>query len=72
MRDRYTCIPKNEYVVGVHECFAYEQCAHETSKPAQESSMKDIGEACLFLAENAGFATGQTITPNGGMTVKMV
>lgn len=32
----------------------------------------DIGEACLFLAEHAGFMTGQNITLDGGMTVKMI
>jgi NAD(P)-dependent dehydrogenase (short-subunit alcohol dehydrogenase family) len=33
---------------------------------------EDIAEACLFLAERAGFMTGQTITIDGGMTVKMI
>ncbi len=32
----------------------------------------DIAEACLFLAEKAGFMTGQNITIDGGMTVKMI
>jgi NAD(P)-dependent dehydrogenase (short-subunit alcohol dehydrogenase family) len=32
----------------------------------------DIAEACLFLAEHAGFMTGQNITIDGGMTVKMI
>jgi NAD(P)-dependent dehydrogenase (short-subunit alcohol dehydrogenase family) len=32
----------------------------------------DIAEACLFLAERAGFMTGQNITIDGGMTVKMI
>lgn len=32
----------------------------------------DIAEACLFLAEHAGFMTGQNITVDGGMTVKMI
>ena len=32
----------------------------------------DIAEACLFLAEQAGFMTGQNITLDGGMTVKMI
>ncbi len=31
----------------------------------------DIAEACLYLAD-AGFMTGQTITIDGGMTVKMI
>jgi NAD(P)-dependent dehydrogenase (short-subunit alcohol dehydrogenase family) len=31
----------------------------------------DIAEACLFLV-NAGFMTGQTVTLDGGMTVKMI
>jgi NAD(P)-dependent dehydrogenase (short-subunit alcohol dehydrogenase family) len=33
---------------------------------------EDIVEACLFLAERAGFMTGQNITIDGGMTVKMI
>jgi len=32
----------------------------------------DIAEACLFLAEQAGFMTGQNVTIDGGMTVKMI
>lgn len=32
----------------------------------------DIAEACLFLAEHAGFMTGQNITVDGGMTIKMI
>jgi len=33
---------------------------------------EDIAEACLFLAQSAGFMTGQTVTIDGGMTVKMI
>lgn len=33
---------------------------------------EDIAEACEFLAERAGFMTGQNITIDGGMTVKMI
>lgn len=33
---------------------------------------EDIAEACFFLAEHAGFMTGQNITLDGGMTVKMI
>ena len=32
----------------------------------------DIAEACFFLAEHAGFMTGQHIVIDGGMTVKMI
>jgi NAD(P)-dependent dehydrogenase (short-subunit alcohol dehydrogenase family) len=32
----------------------------------------DIAEACLFLAERAGFMTGQNIIIDGGMSVKMI
>jgi NAD(P)-dependent dehydrogenase (short-subunit alcohol dehydrogenase family) len=32
---------------------------------------EDVAEACLFLAQ-AGFMTGQNITLDGGMTVKMI
>lgn len=35
---------------------------------------EDIAEACLFLADGsrAGFITGQNLTVDGGMTVKMI
>jgi NAD(P)-dependent dehydrogenase (short-subunit alcohol dehydrogenase family) len=33
---------------------------------------EDIAEACLYLAERAHFMTGQNITIDGGMTVKMI
>ena len=32
----------------------------------------DIAKACLFLADSADFMTGQNITIDGGMTVKMI
>jgi NAD(P)-dependent dehydrogenase (short-subunit alcohol dehydrogenase family) len=32
----------------------------------------DIAKACLFLAEDASFMTGQNITIDGGMSVKMI
>jgi NAD(P)-dependent dehydrogenase (short-subunit alcohol dehydrogenase family) len=33
---------------------------------------EDIADACLYLAEQAGFMTGQNLTLDGGMTVKMI
>lgn len=32
----------------------------------------DIAQACMFLAESAGFMTGQNIIVDGGMTKKMI
>jgi NAD(P)-dependent dehydrogenase (short-subunit alcohol dehydrogenase family) len=32
----------------------------------------DIARACRFLAEDAGFMTGQNVVIDGGMTVKMI
>jgi len=32
----------------------------------------DIAEACVFLANQAGFMTGQNLTLDGGMTVRMI
>jgi NAD(P)-dependent dehydrogenase (short-subunit alcohol dehydrogenase family) len=33
---------------------------------------EDIAEACFYLVEQAAFMTGQNITLDGGMTVKMI
>ncbi|HTL26149.1 MAG TPA: SDR family oxidoreductase, partial [Burkholderiales bacterium] len=33
---------------------------------------EDIADACFYLAEQATFMTGQNITLDGGMTVKMI
>jgi NAD(P)-dependent dehydrogenase (short-subunit alcohol dehydrogenase family) len=33
---------------------------------------EDIASACLYIAEQAGFMTGQNVTIDGGMTVKMI
>ena len=33
---------------------------------------EDIAKACLFLSESAGFMTGQNLTIDGGMTIKMI
>ena len=33
---------------------------------------EDIAEACLYLADHAGFVTGQNLTVDGGMTIKMI
>lgn len=32
----------------------------------------DIAQACLYIAEQAGFMTGQNLTLDGGMSVKMI
>jgi NAD(P)-dependent dehydrogenase (short-subunit alcohol dehydrogenase family) len=33
---------------------------------------EDIAQACQYLAESAGFVTGQTLIVDGGMSVKMI
>ncbi|MGH6629802.1 MAG: SDR family oxidoreductase [Burkholderiales bacterium] len=33
---------------------------------------EDIAEACFYLVEQAGFMTGQNLTIDGGMTIKMI
>jgi len=33
---------------------------------------EDVAKACQYLAEDAGFVTGQNIVVDGGMTVKMI
>jgi NAD(P)-dependent dehydrogenase (short-subunit alcohol dehydrogenase family) len=32
----------------------------------------DVADACLYLADSAGFVTGQNLIVDGGMTVKMI
>jgi NAD(P)-dependent dehydrogenase (short-subunit alcohol dehydrogenase family) len=33
---------------------------------------EDVAKACQFIAEDAGFMTGQNLILDGGMTVKMI
>lgn len=33
---------------------------------------EDVAQACFFIAEQAGFMTGQNLVIDGGMTVKMI
>ena len=33
---------------------------------------EDVAKACQFIAEEAGFMTGQNLMLDGGMTVKMI
>lgn len=33
---------------------------------------EDVARACVFLAQEAGFVTGQNLTLDGGMSVKMI
>jgi NAD(P)-dependent dehydrogenase (short-subunit alcohol dehydrogenase family) len=33
---------------------------------------EDVAKACRFIAEDAGFMTGQNLVLDGGMTVKMI
>jgi NAD(P)-dependent dehydrogenase (short-subunit alcohol dehydrogenase family) len=33
---------------------------------------EDVADACFYLVEQAGFMTGQNVTLDGGMTVKMI
>jgi NAD(P)-dependent dehydrogenase (short-subunit alcohol dehydrogenase family) len=33
---------------------------------------EDVAQACMFLAEHASFITGQNLTVDGGMSVKMI
>jgi NAD(P)-dependent dehydrogenase (short-subunit alcohol dehydrogenase family) len=33
---------------------------------------EDVAKACRFIAEDAGFMTGQNLILDGGMTIKMI
>ena len=51
---------------------------HHTKQDRQQHPVgrvgrpEDVAELCLFLAERAGFITGQNFVIDGGMTVKMI
>ncbi|NMC74269.1 MAG: SDR family oxidoreductase, partial [Geobacteraceae bacterium] len=58
----------------------YSRCCEEPFHSERDRSQhpvgrvgrpRDIADACLFLAESAGFITGQNLVVDGGMTVKM-
>lgn len=46
-----------------------DRCQHPAGRVGTPD---DISRACLYLAEDAGFTTGQNLVIDGGMTVKMI
>ena len=42
------------------------------STGASQVSPDDVADACFYIAEQATFMTGQNLTLDGGMTVKMI
>lgn len=45
---------------------------HKQHPVGRVGKPEDIAQACMFLAEHAGFVTGQNIIVDGGMSVKMI
>ncbi|MCC6143769.1 MAG: glucose 1-dehydrogenase [Candidatus Hydrogenedentes bacterium] len=59
---------------GVRNQEALRPIDHHQHPCGRVGRPEDIAEACLFLADSsrAGFITGQNLTVDGGMTVKMI
>lgn len=45
---------------------------HEQHPVGRVGQPEDVAQACLYLAEHAGFTTGQNLILDGGMTRKMI
>ena len=77
-RIRVNCISPGWIEVGDWQYSERASTPHH-SEPDREQhpvgrvgTPEDIARACRFLAEDAEFMTGQNITIDGGMTVKMI
>jgi NAD(P)-dependent dehydrogenase (short-subunit alcohol dehydrogenase family) len=77
-RIRVNCISPGWIEVGDWQYSRRAKAPRHTKKDREQHPVgrvgvpDDIAEACLFLAEHAGFMTGHNIIIDGGMTVKMI
>ncbi len=77
-RIRVNCISPGWIEVGDWKKSSQSSKPHHSKQDREQHPVgrvgvpQDIANACFFLAEQAGFMTGQNITIDGGMTVKMI
>jgi NAD(P)-dependent dehydrogenase (short-subunit alcohol dehydrogenase family) len=77
-RIRVNCVSPGWIEVGDWKKSSKAQKPHHSKDDREQHPVgrvgrpQDIAQACQFLAENADFMTGQNITIDGGMTVKMI
>lgn len=77
-RIRVNCISPGWIEVGDWKKSSESSKPHHSKQDREQHPIgrvgvpQDIASACIFLAEQAGFITGQNITIDGGMTAKMI
>jgi NAD(P)-dependent dehydrogenase (short-subunit alcohol dehydrogenase family) len=77
-RIRVNCISPGWIETGDWQYSRRARTPHHSKKDREQHPVgrvgtpDDIAQACLFLAEHAGFMTGQNIIIDGGMSVKMI
>jgi len=77
-RIRVNCISPGWIEVGDWQKAAKARTPHHSKADREQHPVgrvgrpEDVAKACRFLAEEAGFITGQNIILDGGMTVKMI
>jgi NAD(P)-dependent dehydrogenase (short-subunit alcohol dehydrogenase family) len=77
-RIRVNCISPGWIEVGDWQYSGRAETPHHSERDREQHPVgrvgtpEDIARACRFLAEDAEFMTGQNITIDGGMTVKMI
>lgn len=68
---RVNCVAPGAVQTAMMSGFSPEDCAAlcEEIPLGRLGTPQEAAEAVLFLAENAGYITGQVISPNGGMVI---
>jgi NAD(P)-dependent dehydrogenase (short-subunit alcohol dehydrogenase family) len=77
-RIRVNCISPGWIEVGDWQKAAKARTPHHSKADREQHAVgrvgvpDDVAKACRFIAEDAGFMTGQNLILDGGMTVKMI
>jgi NAD(P)-dependent dehydrogenase (short-subunit alcohol dehydrogenase family) len=77
-RIRVNCISPGWIEVGDWQKAAKAKRPHHSKADREQHAVgrvgvpNDVAKACQFIAEDAGFMTGQNLILDGGMTVKMI
>ena len=75
---RVNCISPGWIEVGDWQYSARAETPHHSERDRRQHPVgrvgvpEDVARACRFLAEDAGFMTGQNLVIDGGMTIKMI